>query len=191
MGELAREVRGLFGGLTDVCCLALVLPQVWLWIMLRAVDQSGGVQSIAFYAAESVALLALLLIYKKQPRQAALLPCRVSWGAAVLMAAAPACVLYGGALGGGKLALAATFAGGAALIWAYAEFFMLCSHMEPRRAASYLLLSFAAVPLVRLPLDMLPAASSVLLVAPLPLLYVLAAHCAAARFGVRVEAPEA
>ena len=181
-------MRGLFGSVADVCCLALVLPQVWLWIMLRAIDQSACVPSLAFYAAESVSLLALLLIYKKASRSAALLPRGASWGAAVLMALAPVCVLYGGRAFGGPVALAGTIAGGIALIWAYAEYFVLCSHMESRRAASYLLLSFAAVPLVRLPLDMLPASSAVLLVVPLPFLYVLAVRHAAARFRAQVAA---
>ena len=185
MSELGREVRGMFGDLADVCCLALVLPQVWLWIMLRAIDQSGGASSLAFYAAESVSLLVLLLMYRKGTRPAALLPQGVSWGVGVLMAVSPVCVLYGGQMLGGAAALVGTLAGGATLIWAYAEFFVLCSHTEPRRAASYLLLSFAVAPLVRLPLDMLPAASAVLLVVPLPLLYTLAVRYAAARFGAQ------
>ena len=188
MRELGREVRGLFGSVADVCCLALVLPQVWLWIMLRAIDQSACVPSLAFYAAESVSLLALLLIYRKGRRPAELPPRGASWGAAALMALAPACVLYGGQVLGKSAALAGTLVAGAALIWAYAEFFVLCSHMESRRAASCLLLSFAAVPLVRLPLDMLPAANAVLLVAPLPFLYVLAVRYAAARFGAQAGA---
>ncbi len=188
MGELGHEVRGLFGSMADACCLVLALPQVWLWIMLRAIDQSACVPSLAFYAAESVSLLALLLIYKKAARPAALLPRGAWWGAAVLMALAPVCVLYGGRAFGGLVALAGTIAGGIALIWAYAEYFVLCSHMESRRAASYLLLSFAVVPLVRLPLDMLPASSAVLLVVPLPFLYVLAVRHASARFRAQVVA---
>lgn len=180
--EFVRELRELFEGTADMCCLALVLPQVWLWIMLRAVDQSGSVPSFVFYVAESVSLLIVLLIYRKRTRPAAMLPRGISWGAAVLMAASPMCVLYGGQLLDESVAFAGTFAAGVALIWAYAEFFVLCSHMEPRRAASCLLLSFAVVPLVRLPLDMLPVASAALLVGPLPLVYVLAVRHAAARF---------
>ena len=164
----------LFASPKDLCRLSLVLPQVWLWIMLRAIDQCEVVSNIVFYAAESGMLLVVLLGYIKKshlmrcPRSQA-----ISWAVAVMMAVSPICTLYGSRVGAAGISVAGTLVGGAALIWTYAEYFAECARLEPRRAVSYVLLSFAVVPVVRLPLDMLPVSTAVFLVAPLPLLYVL------------------
>lgn len=169
---------GLFGSLGDICHLSLVLPQVWLWILLRAIDQSAAAHNLAFYVAEGISLVAMLLLFRAAPPARATSRA-VSWAAALLMAVAPIATLHGASLGGAPIAMAGVVVGGVALMWAYADYFLLCARIELRKAVFYLLLSFAVVPVVRLPLDMLPVEGAVLFAAPLPFVYVLANRMAA------------
>lgn len=167
-----------------LCLLCLALPQIWLWTMLRAIDHVAPASNLTFYLAEGVVLaaLALALRSRRAPAgpQVPSRPQRVAiWAGALLMAACPALVLAGGALGLPALAIAAEVLGALCLVGCYATYVTLLSTLAPREAARWLLLSFATAPLPRLPGDLLPVEIAAPVAAVLPPLFVLALRAAA------------
>ena len=186
-------MRELFGSVAHICLLCLALPQIWLWVMLRAMDGAAtlGDPNLVFYLAEGAALAALALVLWRRPspggaprapespsgeasRPNARISRVLAGAVAVLMALSPALVVAGQLFGMPALSLAFEIVGAACLVASYAAYFALCSLLPLRDAVSYLLLSFAVVPLVRLPLDMLPIEVASVCAAVLPVLYALA-----------------
>ncbi len=186
-------MRELFGSAAHVCLLCLALPQIWLWVMLRAMDGAAtiGDPNLVFYLAEGATLAALALVLWRRPFPGGtprvlespsgeaprpdVRASRVLAGAvAVPMALSPALVVAGQLFGVPALSVAFEIVGAACLVASYAAYFALCSLLPLRDAVSYLLLSFAVVPLVRLPLDMLPVEAASVCAAALPVLYALA-----------------
>ena len=162
----------LFSEPRDLCRLSLALPQIWLWIMLRAIDQAD-VSTVVFYGAEGLALFVVLLAFRTASLERRVAPA-LSWVVASLMALATPLVYFGPQALGSMATLLGTVLGGVGLMGCYLEYFSLNTRNDSHRAVAYVLLSFALVPLLRLPLDLLSMGVAALLTAPLPFLFVLA-----------------
>lgn len=157
----------------DALYLSLALPQMWLYVMLRALDGMGGPAApLAFYATEALALLVVFALLRHASPQdargemlrAAARPC------ALAAAVAPALAYFVGARVP-AIGVLAQVAGGIGLAWSYLAYFQACAGLPVRRAIWCLLLAFAAVPVLRLPLDLLPLAPACLVAALFPPLF--------------------
>lgn len=180
-----RSIARSFWSVARACRLCLVLPQMWLWTMLRAIDAAGtaGASNLVFYLAEGAALAIVafaLGVAAARPTGAIAnlvrsMPVRTGAGVFLgLMALAPALVLVGARFELLGLAIGAEIVGAAGLVTCYATYFALFATLSVRDAARALLVSFALVPLMRLPLDILPIGGAALFSVVLPPLFALA-----------------
>lgn len=164
----------------DLLLLALALPQIWLWTALRALEPLSSAGSLVFYAGEAVGLIAALAWGLARPsagvgRPQARAPLALDVSAALAMAAVPAALSWALLPGGHAAAgLCAAAVGGASLAWAYLEYFRAASALGLARSAQMVLLSFAAVPVLRVPLDLLPVNAASIVAAALPPLFLAA-----------------
>lgn len=156
-----------------LCYLGLALPQIWLWILLRAIDQAPHGAPVVFYAFEAAALLVVALLVRWVGR-APHVSLAVQVVAALVMGAIPPCIAWASPAGASWLVLGAEALGAALLMACYLAYFARCCTLDLRRAIAYILLSFAVVPVVRLPFDLAPLGVSSVAVGVLPLLFVLA-----------------
>ena len=158
----------------DVAYLGLALPQIWLYVMLRALDGAGwGAAPLTFYITEALAFLVVFGLLRRGPSERMPRgPVRPSWSwlCATGMAVAPALARFAGSLSPVATVLAQVL-GAVGLVWSYLAYFQACMHLPVRRAVWCLLLAFAAVPLLRLPLDLLPLGPACLLAAMCPVLF--------------------
>lgn len=176
---MASETDTPFKLTRDWPYLSLALPQMWLYVMLRALGSTSGAASpVAFYAAEALALLAALLIFRNQtgPGKTHVCTPALAWPCSVAAALCPAlaCLFAETSV---PVVVIAQLIGGAGLAWSYLAYFQTCSGLPTRRAIWCLLLAFAAVPALRLPLDLLPLLPACLIVIVcLPLFAALVCH---------------
>ena len=181
----------------DLCYLSLALPQAWLWVMLRSIDAAGA-SNLTFYLSEGVSFLAALALYALEPGvfdgllvrprgTGALRPrarpvtesvtapvanAIIPWVFAALMSLAPTTALIFDIRAFPDLGPFAVAAGAVCLTWSYLSYFQLCAELDLHGTIRCLLLSFALVPLARLPLDLLSVAVAAPLAGALPLLFV-------------------
>ena len=157
----------------DALHLSLVLPQIWLYVMLRALDGMGGTATpLAFYVTEALTFVVVFaLLRHAAPQDGRVGAVRAAtWPCALAAAAAPALAHFAGT-SVPATGILAQVAGGVGLAWSYLAYFQACAGLPARRAVWCLLVSFAAVPVLRLPLDLLPLAPACLVVALFPLLF--------------------
>lgn len=169
-GAITAAFKDIAANPSQLCCLCLVIPQVWLWILLRAIGSVPSATTLGFYAAEGAALLVMFLLFLKAPRERRFSP-GVSAAFVACMTCAPARLYFGGGVWGLPAAVGGEALGGVGLSWAYAAYFRASARLGLRRAVRGLLASFILVPLVRLPFDLLPVAAACVVAFPLPLLY--------------------
>lgn len=138
--------------------------------MLQTLDRSAPVSFEVFYVAQgTTAAVAAAAFFKKGEKDKT--PRSLSWLFAGAMCIAPFLARFGSEYGSAFVLLGAVL-GGSGLVWCYLQYAALFSKISLKRMASYLLVSFALVPALRFPFEVLPLDVALVLTAPLPLLAV-------------------
>lgn len=171
----------------DIWFLGLVCPQIWLWFMLQTLDRSAPVSFEVLYVAQGVTAAVSAIVFFRMRGNGGGSPRSLSWLFAGAMCLAPLLVRYGESVFGAAALPIGAVLGGSGLVWCYLQYAALFSAIDLKRMASYLLVSFALVPAIRFPFEVLPLDVSLVLTVPLPLLAVF--MCRKAQAHIQPEEP--
>lgn len=169
--------------------LGFVLPQTWAIFFLKPLDPYAPISFEVYYVAQGIAAFAIAIIFiiKKFDREEHGKTLQIPM--ALLAGAAPYLALFPIPHYEMFSVLLSAFLGGVAFLWFYAQWFYVYSKLDLLSMANYALLSFALMPILRSPLEMIPLHIAVIVVTPFPLLAVFAQRKALAEIEKRPIVP--
>lgn len=167
LGAVTRYLAGLFPTARHLALLGFSIPQIWMYVIVQAVNGEGIVPMACFHCASGAVLLACAALFHGKPDRGS--PRWAPVAAALAMGCLPLYFALGVASSPAAMVVLSLVAG-AGCAWCFMEWSGTCCAAGPRNAVSYLLLSFAVAAAIRIVLAFLPYGAA---------LWVLVALCAA------------
>ena len=144
---------GLFPSARHLALLGFAVPQIWMYVIVQAVNGEGLAPMAGFHCASGLVLLACAALFHGHPHLVS--PRWVPGASALAMGCLP--LLFAlGLPGPGATGTVLSLVAGAGCAWCFMEWFGICCATGARNAVSYLLLSFALAAAIRIVLAFLP-----------------------------------
>lgn len=154
LGAVTRYLAGLFPSVRHLALLGFCLPQIWMYVIVQAVNGEGIAPMVGFHCASGIVLLACAALYRTRPSLPQ--PRWASTASAVAMGCLPLYLALPVAGMPAPMDTALSIVAGAGCAWCFMEWFGVCCATGARNAVSYLLLSFALAAAIRIVLALLP-----------------------------------